>query len=55
MNQDVDENRKLFWKGVRKMRKKGGELQYNKGWKWEAGTERGRIINDLEGLFCGSI
>ena len=37
MNGDVNGNRKLFWKEV--SNKKGGELQHNKGWKWEVGTE----------------
>ena len=30
-NEDVSENRKLFWKGMNNA--KGGELQQNKGWK----------------------
>ena len=38
MNQGVNRNRKLFWK---MSNGKGGELQYNKGLKWEVGTRRG--------------
>ena len=37
-NKGVNENRKLFWKGV--INAKGGELQQNRGWKWEVGTRR---------------
>ena len=49
MNEDVNGNRKLFWKEVSNV--KGGELQQSKGWKWEAGTEGGRSEKDLEGVF----
>ena len=34
MNEDVNGNRKLFWKEVSNA--KVGELQQSKGWKWEA-------------------
>ena len=44
MNEDVDGNKKCK-KG------KGGELQQNKGWKWEVSTERGQNAKDLEGVF----
>ena len=33
MNEDVNRNRKLFWKEMSNV--KGGELQQNKEWKWE--------------------
>ena len=36
---NVNGNRKLFWKEVSNV--KGGELQQNKGWKYEVGTRRG--------------
>ena len=39
MNEDVNGNRKLFWKEVSNV--KGGKLQQNNGWKWEVGTGRG--------------
>ena len=32
MNEDVNGNRKWFWKEVSNAK---GELQQNKGWKWE--------------------
>ena len=35
MNEDMNRNRKLFWK------RKVGELQHNKELKWEVGTIRG--------------
>ena len=40
-NEDVNGNRKLFWKEVNNA--KGGkvELLQNKGWKWEVGTGGG--------------
>ena len=38
MNEDMNGNKKLFWKELSKM--KGGELQQNKGWKWEASTDK---------------
>ena len=37
MNGDMNGNRKLFWKDMRK----GREMQQNKGWKWEYGPRRG--------------
>ena len=40
MNQDVNGNRKLFWKEVSEA---NGELQQNKGWNWEVGTGRGEV------------
>ena len=40
VNQDVNGNRKLFWKEVR-LAEEIWRLQLSKGWKWEAGTERG--------------
>ena len=41
MNENMNGNRKLFWK----------ELQQSKGWKWEVGTRGGRSVKDLEGVF----
>ena len=42
MNQNVSGNRKLFWNEVNKVNGgKGGELQWNKRWRGEAGTGRG--------------
>ena len=35
MNEDVNGNKKLFWKEGSNMG--GGELQQNKGWKWKVG------------------
>ena len=32
-------------------RRKGGDLQQNKGWKWEVGTGRGRSAKGLERVF----
>ena len=32
-------------------RKKGGELQQSKGWKWKIGTGRGQSEKDLEEVF----
>ena len=38
MNEDVNGNMKLFWKELSNVkRREDGELQQNKGWKWEAG------------------
>ena len=37
MNKDINGNKKLFWKEVNNMK---GELQQNKGWKWEVGTRK---------------
>ena len=31
--------------------RKGGELQQNKGWKWDVGTGKGGSAKDQEGLF----
>ena len=42
MNQGVNEYMKLFLKGVNNAkRRKGGEWQQNKGYKWEVETRRG--------------
>ena len=42
MNEDVNGNRKMFWKvNNEKGGKKGGELQQSKGWKWKVGTGEG--------------
>ena len=49
MNEDVNGNRKLFWKEVSNA--KGGQLQQSKGWKWDAGTREGQSEKDLEGAF----
>ena len=39
MNEDVNGNRKLIWNEV--SNGKSGELQKNKGWKWEVSTGGG--------------
>ena len=42
MNKDMNGNKKLIWKEVSNARGgKDGEVQENKGWKWEVGTRRG--------------
>ena len=42
MNEDVNRNRKLFWKEVSNAKgEKLGELQQSKGWKWEVATGEG--------------
>ena len=53
INEDVNGNRKLFWKEV--CNAKGGEMQQSKGWKWEAGTGGGRSKKDLKGVFSRSV
>ena len=49
MNEDVNGNRKLFWNEMSNV--KGGELQQNKGGKWEVGTGGRQSEKDLEGVF----
>ena len=42
MSQDVNGNKKLFWKKVGKLNGgKVGELHQSKGWEWKVGTLRG--------------
>ena len=48
MNEDVNGNRKLFWKKVSNAKR--GKVE-SKGWKWEAGIGGGRSEKDLEGVF----
>ena len=48
MNQDMNGNRKLFWKEISKENGGSGEFQQNKGWKQEVGTGRGGSRKDLE-------
>ena len=52
MNENLNGNRKLFWKEVSKcQRRKGGELQQSKGRIWEVGIVGGQSEKDLEGVF----
>ena len=52
INEDMNGNRKLFWKEVSNAKGgMGGELQQSKGWEREAGTGGGQSEKDLEGLF----